>query len=212
MRFHHVNGGSCKLADVITIVFETHSISKDNELGVASGWIDVPLSDRGRLLARQLGDRRRDDDIAAVFSSDLLRARQTVEIAFAGQDMPVLLDWRLRECDYGTLNGSPAEQHFRDRIRYIDRPYPGGESWSEAVARVVGFLGDLPSRWDEQRILIVGHSATRWALEHALVGVDLRTLAGGEFVWHPGWEYQFAPPVRSACDATKMKTSHDASP
>jgi broad specificity phosphatase PhoE len=174
----------------ISIVFETHSISEDNERGVASGWSDGPLSDRGRSLSRELGDRRRDDGITAVFSSDLRRARETVEVAFAGGPIPVLLDWRLRECDYGSMNGHRADEHVRDRSRYLDRPYPGGESWRQAIARVAGFLDDLPSRWDGARVLLVGHVATRWALDHHLEGADLATLAVSDFAWQEGWEYQ----------------------
>src|SRR5690349_20860940 len=83
------------------IVFETHSWSEDNDRGTATGWLPGRLSERGRRLAAELGQRRRDDGIAAVFASDLRRAAETAEIAFAGSDIPVLLDWRLRECDYG---------------------------------------------------------------------------------------------------------------
>jgi alpha-ribazole phosphatase/probable phosphoglycerate mutase len=173
----------------ITIVFETHSISEDNEREVASGWADPPLSNRGRELARELGGRRRDDGLAAVFSSDLRRARETVEIAFGGT-IPVLLDWRLRECDYGALNGGPVAGHVQNRIRYLDQPYPGGESWRQAVARAGRILDDLPSRWDQSRVLIVGHVATCWALEHRLNGLLLETLATSDFAWRQGWEYR----------------------
>ncbi|MGH3547500.1 MAG: histidine phosphatase family protein [Pseudonocardiaceae bacterium] len=48
----------------------------------------------------------------------------------------------------------------------MNTPYPGGESWAQAVLRVRGFLYDLPSRWEGQRILVIGHVATRWALDH----------------------------------------------
>jgi broad specificity phosphatase PhoE len=112
----------------IPLVFETHSTSVDNERGIASGWADCALSDQGRAQTRALGERRRADGIAAVFSSDLRRARETAELAFAETDVPVFLDWRLRECDYGERNGHPADEHARTRTAYLDQPYPGGES------------------------------------------------------------------------------------
>ena len=62
----------------IELVFETHSITVDNELGKATGWLPGRLSDRGRTLAKRLGDRRADDGIAAVFTSDLARGRDGV--------------------------------------------------------------------------------------------------------------------------------------
>lgn len=55
----------------VEIVFETHSLTVDNETGIATGWRDGRLSGRGRALAVELGERRRDDGIAAVFTSDL---------------------------------------------------------------------------------------------------------------------------------------------
>jgi broad specificity phosphatase PhoE len=176
----------------LQIVFETHSISEDNERGIASGWNHSRLSARGRELARELGRRRRDDRLAAVFTSDLQRAVETAEIAFAGAVTPIFHDWRLRECNYGELNGRPRADLERARARYLDVPYPGGESWREAVRRVGAILDDLSPRWQDTRILIIGHLATRWTLEHRLNGVALEDLIGAPFRWQPGWEYSLS--------------------
>ena len=173
------------------IVYETHSISEDNERGRATGWLDGRLSEEGRRQAARLGDRRRGDGLSAVFSSDLGRARETVAIAFAGSTLPVLLDWRLRECDYGLINGGPTGEVHVDRLAHLDQPYPGGESWRQAVGRVRGFLDDLQLRWDGQRVLVVGHAATRWALEHWVNGVPVETSLVAEFEWQEGWEYRW---------------------
>jgi 2,3-bisphosphoglycerate-dependent phosphoglycerate mutase len=129
-----------------------------------------------------------------VFSSDLGRAIETVTLAFAGSALPVFLDWRLRECDYGDLNGArSAELHGPgQRQAHIDQPYPNGESWRQATARVARFLDDLPTRWSGQRVLIVGHIATRWGLEHALRAISLDELAVAPFAWQKGWEYRLA--------------------
>jgi 2,3-bisphosphoglycerate-dependent phosphoglycerate mutase len=130
------------------IGFETHSTTEDNEHGIATGWRPGRLSATGREQARQLGDRRRHDGIEAVFTSDLHRAVETVSIAFGETDVPILHDWRLRECDYGTCNGLSLVEVHADRRRHLDDPYPGGESWREAARRVGRFLGDLSLRWD----------------------------------------------------------------
>lgn len=172
-----------------TIVFETHSISDDNERGIASGWLPGRLSRHGRELARELGDRRRDDGLSAVFSSDLGRAAETAAIAFDSTNVPVLQDWRLRECDYGELNGAATSEVHDDRRRWLDVAYPGGESWRQAVTRVGGFLRDVPTRWDGRRILVIGHVATRFALDHHINGVPLEDLIDADFGWRTGWEY-----------------------
>jgi len=174
---------------VTQIVFETHSWSEDNDRGVATGWRDGRLSVRGQGLARELGERRRVDGIQAVFTSDLGRAVETARIAFANSPMPILCDWRLRECDYGDGNGMLASELHRDRRRYLDEPYPGGESWRQAVHRVGRFLTDLPLRWAGARVLVIGHVATRWAFDHLLDGVPLEDLIEADFGWREGWEY-----------------------
>jgi 2,3-bisphosphoglycerate-dependent phosphoglycerate mutase len=101
----------------VDIVFETHSTTEDNEFGVATGWLPGRLSASGRSQAREMGGRRRGDGLAAVFTSDLRRAAETVELAFDGTGPPVLCDWRLRECDYGDLNGAPAAEVHGERAR-----------------------------------------------------------------------------------------------
>jgi 2,3-bisphosphoglycerate-dependent phosphoglycerate mutase len=172
----------------IELVFETHATTEDNERGVATGWLPGRLSAAGREQARALGRRRGNDEVVTVFTSDLARAVETVELAFGDRDVPVLHDWRLRECNYGALNGTPVEGLAREEHHEV--PYPGGESWSDAVGRVARFLADLESAWASTRVLVVGHTATRWAFDHLLDGVPLPSLLREPFAWRPGWEYR----------------------
>ena len=174
------------------IVFETHSITEDNERGIATGWHHGHLSDRGRSLAKELGERRRDDGIHAVFTSDLKRAIETVDIAFGGTPIPIFHDWRLRECNYGEWNGMRKDELDRTRQEHLDRAYPAGESWREATRRTRHFLNDLGLGWPSRRVLVIGHMATRWGLEHYLNGALLEELVAEQFVWQPGWEYTLA--------------------
>jgi broad specificity phosphatase PhoE len=171
----------------VTVVFETHATSEDNEAGIATGWLPGRLSAAGREQAQELGARRRDDGISVVFVSDLRRAVETAEIAFAGSLLPVVEDSRLRECNYGELNGTP--EPLRDRLSHVDLPYPGGESWDQAVRRVAGFLDELRSRHEGERVLVIGHSATRYALDVIVDGGSLEELVDAPFDWQPGWEY-----------------------
>jgi broad specificity phosphatase PhoE len=67
----------------IELVFETHSMTVDNEQGHATGWLPGQLSERGRAQAQQLGRRRISDGITTVFSSDLARAAQTASLPSA---------------------------------------------------------------------------------------------------------------------------------
>lgn len=111
----------------IHIVFETHSISEDNERGIATGWHHGMLSQEGRRLAREIGQRRYHDNLQAIFSSDLRRAVETVEIALGATTIPILYDWRLRECDHGDRNGWPTSARHYHRREHLDEPYPHGQ-------------------------------------------------------------------------------------
>jgi broad specificity phosphatase PhoE len=174
----------------VRVVYETHSTSVDNENGIATGWHHGALSATGRKQARRLGERRRNDGLAAIFTSDLHRAVETVEIAFAGSAIPIERDARLRECNYGLLNGTPRAELDAQRVLRLDDPFPGGESWREAVARVGAFLDELRRSHDGRRVLIIGHVATRWALDHVTCGVPLEELVDAPFEWREGWEYE----------------------
>lgn len=188
------------MTNVVRIVFETHSLTVDNERGVATGWLGGELSTAGRSLARELGQRRRDDGINAVFSSDLARAVETAEIAFGATDIPVFLDWRLRETDYGELNGAPADAIAAQRPRRVDLPFPGGESYRDAAGRVASFLDDVRGCAGE-RVLLIGHTATRWALDHLLEGRSLEQVVAAPFDWREGWEYDLDPSGRAIARA-----------
>ena len=172
-----------------TVVYETHSTSEHNEAGIATGWLGGALSPAGRAQAIELGERRRDDGIELVVASDLWRAVETAAIAFEGSGIPLRVDWRLRECDYGRLTGMPRTVLDEQRVRRVDEPWPGGESWRQAVARVSSFLDEVRG----ERVLLIGHVATRWALDHRVNGRPLEELAAEEFDWKPGWEYELSP-------------------
>jgi alpha-ribazole phosphatase/probable phosphoglycerate mutase len=173
----------------VAIVYETHQISTDNEAGIATGWLPGELSVEGRALARRLGERRRHDGFAVVFTSDLRRAVETAELAFGGRGIPIVQDVRLRECNYGALNGMPVERLAAERPRRVNTPYPGGQSYRDVVAATADFLRDLAAHWDGSTVLVVAHSANRWAFDVLLAGASLEELVTAPFAWQEGWRY-----------------------
>jgi 2,3-bisphosphoglycerate-dependent phosphoglycerate mutase len=120
------------------------------------------------------------------------RRASKIEIVFGGRGLPIFKDWRLRECDYGMLNGTAVARLEIERQKHVVDPYSGGESYLDVVARVRSFLGDLPARYPDERIVVIGHSATKWAFDHVLEGAPLEELVEGSFRWQPGWLYSLA--------------------
>jgi broad specificity phosphatase PhoE len=169
----------------LRLIYETHSITLDNERGIATGWLPGQLSEQGCRLAQEIGPRRQDVDV--VFSSDLRRAVQTVELS--GLTVPHLQDWRLRECNYGVLNGAPTEA-LDPRVDRVHKPFPGGQSYWDVMELTRSFLVDVKRWYDGQVVLVVAHSANRWSFEHLLGSrASLEDLITAPFDWQPGWEY-----------------------
>ena len=161
----------------------------DNEAHSASGWYDVELSAVGQRQAREIGERRRETGIVAVYCSDLRRSYETADIAFAGTTTPIHRDPRLRECDYGTLTRHPVSEISALRLASIKAPFPSGESYEDATRRVSAWLSEAAERHADQTVLVIGHRATFYALEHLCSGIPLMDVIAAPWQWQPGWRY-----------------------
>ncbi len=169
-----------------SLIFETHSTSVDNEAGLASGWHDCPLSVTGETQARELGERYRE--IGRVLCSDLQRSYRTAEIAFAGRDVTIVRDRRLRECDYGEYTRYPADKLNEIRAQHLDCPFPAGESYVQAVQRSLDVIDELQAQ-TAGALLVVGHRVTFYAIEQEFRGVTLAEAIAAPWSWQPGWTY-----------------------
>jgi 2,3-bisphosphoglycerate-dependent phosphoglycerate mutase len=160
---------------LLTIYFEPHALSLDNEAGIASGHNDVELSESGRRMAAEIkAPRVAGLGIDAVYTSDLKRAYDTAAIIFAGTNVPINKDWRLRECDYGEMTRNPRTKVFAMREDFISNPFPGGESYVHVLARMKKFLEHLKEEHEGETIFVIGHSATYISLEHLINGVPIQ--------------------------------------
>ncbi len=175
---------------MLRIIFETHATSLDSEAGLASGHYDVALSPAGEKQARELGWRHRGTELEAVYGSDLQRSYRTAELAFEGRDIVIVQDPRLRECDYGELTRQPGEEVEAVRAKHVEQPFPGGESYRVAAIRVREALAEMHQRHEGASVLIIGHRATQYGLEHWLKEVPLAEAVQAPWAWQPGWEYR----------------------
>ena len=174
---------------MLTIIFEAHGTTFDNEAHLASGHNDVALSPLGTQQSKEMGDRYKDDHFDAIFCSDLQRAYKSAEIGF-GNKWPIIKDARLRECDYGDFTQKPSEEVDKQKPLRINTPFPNGESYTETTARMKSFIEDLKKNYDGKKVMIIGHRATQFGLENIINGVPLEKLTAVHFKWQPGWKYE----------------------
>jgi len=176
---------------MVTITYFVHGTTTDNEQHLATGWLPGELSEKGLQQAVELGKQASDRTFDIVFSSDLKRAIQTTKLAF-GDKYPTKQDDRLREANYGDMNGLPHT--FKDKMDdYVDAPFPNGESYRDVETRLQSFCDYLRQEYDGKHIAIVAHQAPQLALEVILKGKSWNQAIAEDWRrtgnWQPGWTY-----------------------
>jgi broad specificity phosphatase PhoE len=149
-----------------TLLLVRHGETDWNAEGRLQGHTDRPLSDYGRRQARELAGELEDEELAAIYSSDLARARETAEIVGERLGLPVVLDPDLREKDWGTWEGLNAVE--RDRVEFV------GESTEAHQERILQALRRISERHpSDGRVLVVTHGGSMRRVQTAAMGMAL---------------------------------------
>ncbi len=132
------------------LVLIRHGQSQWNLENRFTGWVDVPLTERGREEAHRAGRKLREAGIrfSFAFTSELVRAQETLSIVLAeigAVDLPVERDQALNERHYGDLQGldkaETAKKFGDEQVHIWRRSYdiapPGGESLKDTAARTL---------------------------------------------------------------------------
>lgn len=142
-----------------------HGQTDWNIQGRYQGQADMPLNEEGLRQAREAAARFNPGVFAAVYSSDLQRARRTAEIVAARLGLPVRLDARLREIHQGEWQGllvsEIASRYEGGPSRWRGSPAlaiaPGGESVEQVAARLRQAADEFAAAHPGKKVLLVGH-------------------------------------------------------
>jgi 2,3-bisphosphoglycerate-dependent phosphoglycerate mutase len=134
-----------------------------------TGWVDVPLTEKGEAEARRAGERLRGMSLQVAYTSVLSRAQRTLDLVLEtmGARMPIIRDQALNERHYGDLQGlnkeDTAKRYGDAQVklwrRSYDVPPPNGESLKDTAARTLPFfdrciMGDVRQG---KNVLVVAH-------------------------------------------------------
>ena len=150
------------IAAVTTILLARHGESDWNRARRWQGHADRPLTELGRAQAAALADQCDRFSLAAVYSSDLRRARDTARAVADRHGLPVVERQDLREVDCGSWSGCrhedlpPAEI---DRWKAGEKAWSGGESYEEMADRLVEAVSEIAARHPDATVLVVSHGA-----------------------------------------------------
>ena len=149
-----------------TLLLVRHGETDWNAEGRLQGHTDRPLSYFGRRQAQQLAEELDGEELEAIYSSDLARARETAEIAGRKLGLPIVLDPDLREKDWGTWEGLTAAE--RDRVEFV------GESTEAHRDRILDALRRISERHPgDGRVLVVTHGGSMRRVQTAAMGMAL---------------------------------------
>ena len=122
------------------------------------GRTDVPLTEKGVEQARLLAQNAMGKGIEVILSSPLLRAQQTAHAVSEAIGVPIELDERLIELDFGSFEGGPrSDPEFQYTRAQFPTRYPGGESAFQLAHRVYSCLEDVKRKYAGKTVLLVCH-------------------------------------------------------
>lgn len=154
-----------------TLILVRHGQSQWNLENRFTGWVDVPLTEKGEAEARRAGELllKAKTHVDVAFTSDLVRAQRTLGIVLEvlHQTPPVAQSQALNERHYGDLQGKNkeelAKQYGAEQVhiwrRSYDVPPPNGESLKDCSARTLPYYREkiLPELRPGRTVLVVAH-------------------------------------------------------
>lgn len=149
-----------------------HGETIRNIVGLVQGDTESMLSEKGKEQANQVKEMLKKQTFDIVFSSPLSRAYQTAEIIIQNK-VPILIDERLNERDYGDFEGHTREEF--DYINYWNFDYNlkenNGESVQHLCMRIDDFLREIKEKYKDKKVLVVTHSGVARAIYYCIHGI-----------------------------------------
>jgi len=152
-----------------------HGVTDWNRQGRFQGRTDISLNDEGISQAHAAALRLQNVRLDQVVTSPLVRAVKTAEIVASSSAVPLAIDDRLIECDFGSLEGRPIaevmKEHGLTAMEQLATILPSdGEAWTLVSARALRCVADWLDRHPQATILFVCHDAVMQAMSEALCG------------------------------------------
>jgi 2,3-bisphosphoglycerate-dependent phosphoglycerate mutase len=186
------------------LVLVRHGLSVYNDQNRFTGWRDIGLNSQGIDEARQAVSLLKNLEFDLAFTSDLIRAQDTLKIILEGigqNDIPIEKNMALNERDYGDLVGrnkaEAAEEFGAEQVhiwrRSYDVPPPGGESLKGTADRVIPYLREviMPHISEGKQILVSAHGNSIRAIVMVLQDYTSEQILKTEIGWCEPWIFDF---------------------
>ncbi len=152
-----------------------HGETDYNRDGLIAGQTDVELNEDGVEQARQLAARLADEEVDAVYTSDLARAQKTAEIVAVEHDLEPESLAELRERSHGEMEGEEKavrREAVEDADDLDDWTPDGGEDLDDVTGRVRPVISDLRRQHRGENVVVIGHDWVNRSILSAALGTD----------------------------------------
>lgn len=159
-----------------------HGHSLRQVMDIAMCWPEkgrFPLTKKGRQQILKVAKELNRKNIDLIFSSDLLRTKQTAEILQKVTGAKLIFDKRLREYNVGIFNGKDprlAWSYLLNSKDIYSTKLPKGESIRDVAKRMYKFLSELNQKYSQKSIVIISHEFPLTLLEGVLRGWDIKKI------------------------------------
>ena len=144
--------------------FVRHPETYANKYGLIYGWKDYAYTEKGHAMFEQMPARLDDYKFDRIYSSPLGRAKKLAEAVGERRNMPVKVDERIKEMNFGILEGIPYRKAQQEYPDVVDRIFgdlnnftvPEGENTADVTARAASFLDEIKE--EDGSVLIITHS------------------------------------------------------
>ena len=137
------------------------------------------LTEKGKKQVLATVKKIAKEKIDLIFSSDLLRAKETAEMIAdnlkIGKDK-IIFDERIREINFGIFDGKTSQEYhayFSSYQERFEKIPPNGENFSQLKNRVSGFLYDIDKKYSNKNFLIISHEAPIWCMAAGAIGANV---------------------------------------
>jgi len=170
-----------KLKNNYIVIRHGQAVSNQNQ--TLSSWPEKfknHLTKKGIKEIRRIIPKLKKERIDLIFTSDLLRTKQTAQMLAKKLKLKVNFDKRLREVNVGIFNGELVKQwniFFANNLEKFIKKSPQGENRREIKKRIIDFIEDIDEKYSNKNILIIGHGDPLRILQGSVKGLSEKEMS-----------------------------------
>ncbi len=173
-------------------LFVRHGESEKDVSGLVASYSEgekIALTAKGRAAIEATAKKLAKEKASAIYASPLARTEESAELISAATGLAIQTDFRLREIDFGVMNGKTEEEFHAafpfSANRWQDKP-EGGENFSDVRKRMISFMREIDAKHRGETVIVVSHGDPIFIADCTLNRVPGKEQAAYRYPVHAG--------------------------